>query len=222
MPGQAVLYPSPRSLGAPVADRPRPRATFSILAVDSHELVLLGFRALFSTQAWAGRYWEAADAPRARAVARQHEPDVALVDLQLEDESPAKLCKEIHQCSPETKLLLLSLTDTISARSARVMGAAGSVPKNWASRDIAGAVRMVGLGMCFFAQPAAPGPHILSGREHQVLEMIADGSTNREIGERLFLSTNTIKGHTRTLFKKLPARNRAEAILRGQALGLLF
>jgi two-component system response regulator DesR len=80
---------------------------------------------------------------------------------------------------------------------------------------------MVGLGMTVFA-PEADGEHaMLSERERQVLEMIASGSTNREIAERLFLSPHTVKDHTSALYRKIGARNRAQAILRAQRLGIL-
>jgi two-component system response regulator DesR len=80
---------------------------------------------------------------------------------------------------------------------------------------------MVGLGMTVFAPSAQQPPNVLSDREWEVLQQIADGATNREIAERLYLSPHTVKDHTRTLYKKMKARNRAEAILRAQRMGLL-
>jgi two-component system response regulator DesR len=67
------------------------------------------------------------------------------------------------------------------------------------------------------SQPAPP----LSERERQVLEAVAAGATNREIAERLFLSPHTVKEHTSALYRKLGARNRAEAVRRAQRVGLL-
>jgi two-component system response regulator DesR len=64
-------------------------------------------------------------------------------------------------------------------------------------------------------------PNLLTEREREVLGMIAGGATNREIAERLYLSPHTVKDHTSTLYKKMNARNRAEAIVRAQRLGLL-
>jgi two-component system response regulator DesR len=80
---------------------------------------------------------------------------------------------------------------------------------------------MVGLGMTVFAPEAEGDGAMLSERERQVLEMIASGSTNREIAERLFLSPHTVKDHTSALYRKIGARNRAQAILRAQRLGML-
>jgi DNA-binding NarL/FixJ family response regulator len=67
-------------------------------------------------------------------------------------------------------------------------------------------------------QPAGPG---LSPREQEVLELVATGATNREIAERLHLSPHTVKEHTSALYRKLQARNRADAVLRAQRLGIL-
>jgi two-component system response regulator DesR len=71
-------------------------------------------------------------------------------------------------------------------------------------------------------EPTAEQPvPLLTEREHEVLDLIAAGSTNREIAERLFLSPHTVKEHTSVLYRKLQARNRAEAVQRAQRIGLL-
>jgi two-component system response regulator DesR len=75
--------------------------------------------------------------------------------------------------------------------------------------------------MTVFAPESEIEGAMLSERERQVLEMIAAGSTNREIAERLFLSPHTVKDHTSALYRKVGARNRAQAILRAQRLGIL-
>jgi two-component system response regulator DesR len=118
-------------------------------------------------------------------------------------------------------VLLMSRSGGITAQSARAAGAFGSVPKDWSAHDLAGAARMVGLGMTVFAPDRDHHGTLLSERERQVLHLIAGGSTNREIAERLFLSPHTVKDHTSTLYKKVKAKNRADAIQRAQRLGLL-
>ena len=80
---------------------------------------------------------------------------------------------------------------------------------------------VVGLGMTVFAPDRDHHGTLLSERERQVLHLIAGGATNREIAERLFLSPHTVKDHTSTLYKKVKAKNRADAIQRAQRLGLL-
>jgi DNA-binding NarL/FixJ family response regulator len=83
------------------------------------------------------------------------------------------------------------------------------------------AVQMVGLGMTLFPPRARQPTTLLSEREREVLEAIAAGSTNREIAQSLYLSPHTVKEHTSALYRKLGARNRAEAVQRAQRLGLL-
>jgi ATP/maltotriose-dependent transcriptional regulator MalT len=95
------------------------------------------------------------------------------------------------------------------------------VPKDWEARDVARAVRMVGLGMTMFAPKADQPAPLLTERERGVLDLIAAGCTNREIAEALYLSPHTVKEHTSVLYRKLGARNRAEAVQRAQRIGLL-
>jgi two-component system response regulator DesR len=80
---------------------------------------------------------------------------------------------------------------------------------------------MVGSGMTVFEPTSEQPTPMLSEREREVLDLIAAGSTNREIAEQLFLSPHTVKEHTSTVYRKLQARNRAEAVQRAQRIGLL-
>jgi two-component system response regulator DesR len=80
---------------------------------------------------------------------------------------------------------------------------------------------MVGYGMTVFEPTAEQPSPMLSEREREVLDLIAAGSTNREIAEQLFLSPHTVKEHTSAVYRKLQARNRAEAVQRAQRIGLL-
>jgi two-component system response regulator DesR len=80
---------------------------------------------------------------------------------------------------------------------------------------------MVGIGMTVFEPTAEQPAPMLSEREREVLDLIAAGSTNREIAEQLYLSPHTVKEHTSAVYRKLQARNRAEAVQRAQRIGLL-
>jgi ATP/maltotriose-dependent transcriptional regulator MalT len=80
---------------------------------------------------------------------------------------------------------------------------------------------MVGLGMTMFVPTSEQPAPLLSEREREVLDLVAAGSTNREIAQALFLSPHTVKEHTSALYRKLGARNRAEAVQRAQRVGLL-
>jgi DNA-binding NarL/FixJ family response regulator len=163
----------------------------------------------------------ARDGGEATALARRYEPQVALIDLCLGDESGVDVCARVREASPGTRVLLMSGVGQMPIGAMRSAGASGFVPKDWDARDLAGAARMVGLGMNLFVPVQEQPARVLSEREREVLVLIAAGATNREIAERLFLSTNTIKCHTRTLYRKLAAPNRAGAIVRAQRMGLL-
>lgn len=202
--------------GAPVVER-----RLRVLVVDDHEVVHWGFRTMLGDQPWVERCLSARTGEEAVALAERHEPDVALVDLFLGDESGADVCERLRARSPRTRVLLISGAGRIMPNAAKAAGAAGFVSKDWPAADIAAAVRMVGLGMSVFRPHESPAGPALTDREREVLDLIARGSTNREIAGALFLSPHTVKEHTSSLYRKLRARNRAEAVQKAQRLGLL-
>jgi two-component system response regulator DesR len=192
-----------------------------VLVVDDHDVVHWGFRLMLGEQPWVERFLSARTGDEAERLARRYSPHVALVDLFLGPESGAEVCERLRETSPGTRVLLISGAGRISPTAAKAAGASGFVSKDWDAGDVARAVRMVGLGMTVFepAQDAAPG--LLSDREKEVLDLIAQGATNPEIAQRLFLSPHTVKEHTSALYRKLKVRNRAEAVQRAQRLGLI-
>jgi two-component system response regulator DesR len=192
-----------------------------VLVVDDHDVVHWGFRMLLTEQPWVERCLAARTGAEALELVRGFEPHVALVDLFLAGESGAELCEKLRASSPRTRILLISGAGRMSPAAARAAGASGFVSKDWQASEIVAAVRMVGQGMTMFPPKAEQPAPLLSEREREVLDLIAAGSTNREIAERLFLSPHTVKEHTSALYRKLGARNRAEAVQRAQRVGLL-
>jgi DNA-binding NarL/FixJ family response regulator len=192
-----------------------------VLVVDDHDVVHWGFRILLERQPWVTRCAAARTGEEALALAEQLQPDVALVDLFLGGRSGAELTAELKARSPETRVLLISGAGTVSRAVATAAGASGFVSKDWGAPDVVKAVRMVALGMEVFGPQPKTAPPRLSGREREVLAEIASGATNREIGERLYLSPHTIKEHTSSIYRKLEVRNRAEAVQHAQRLGLI-
>lgn len=201
----------------------RSAARLRVLVVDDHDVVHWGFRLMLSQQAWVARCVSAHTGAEALELARRYRPHVALVDLFIGEESGAEVCERLRAAEPATRVLLFSGAGEISAQAARAAGASGFAYKDWPARRIAGAVRLVGLGGTVFEQPAAgrTGALGLSERERAVLELIASGQTNPEIGETLHLSRHTVKEHSSSLYRKLGVRNRTEAVQRAQRLGLL-
>jgi two-component system response regulator DesR len=201
--------------------RAEPPVRLRVLVADEQEIVHWGFRSLLTAQDWVERYIGAQTAEEALELARAHEPHVAMIDVMVGEDSGAALCQRISEACPRTRVLLMARNGAITAQSARAAGAFGSVPKDWSAQDLASAARMVALGMTVFAPDREQPGTLLSERERQVLHLIAIGATNREIAERLFLSPHTVKDHTSTLYRKVKAKNRADAIQRAQRLGLL-
>ena len=191
-----------------------------VLIVDDHDVVHWGFRLMLSNQPWVERCISSRSAAEAYALAARYKPHVALVDLFIGEESGPEISAQLRERSPETKVLLISGAGRISPGAAQAAGASGFIPKDWGASDIARAVRMVGRGMTVFQPQVDVDGTPLSPREREVLDLISGGSTNREIAAALHLSPHTIKEHTSSLYRKLGARNRADAVQRAQRLGL--
>ena len=224
VPSTALVNGRPQTMGGrPARRRPGgpPQTRLRVLVVDEQEIVHWGFRSLLTDQDWVERYLAARSADEAVDLTRRYGPHVAVVDVVVGDDSGSALCRRLGEISPRTRVLMMSRGGGITAQSARAAGAFGSVPKDWNANDLAGAARMVALGMTVFAPDRDQAGPLLSERERQVLQLIASGATNREIAERLFLSPHTVKDHTSTLYRKVKAKNRADAIQRAQRLGLL-
>jgi len=190
-----------------------------VLVVDDHDVVQWGFRLLLERQSWVERCLAASSGAEAVQVCRKVKPEVALVDMLLGTESGAEVCEEIHQVSPDTRVLLISGAGIISPNVARAAGAAGFISKDWSAVDVVRAVRRVSQGHEVFAEAPLDSP--LSEREQEVLSLIATGSTNKEIAGHLHLSPHTVKEHTSAIYRKLGVRNRAEATRQAQRLKIL-
>ena len=192
-----------------------------VIVVDDHEVVHWGFRVLLAEQPWVERCLAARNAEEALALANTFRPHVALIDLFLGDDYGVDLCRAMREASPSTRVLLISGAGRMAPAAARAAGASGFISKDSDAREVVAAVRTVSYGMTTFPPKSDQPEPVLSEREREVLDLIAAGSTNKEIAERLFLSPYTIKEHTSALYRKLGARNRADAVQRAQRIGLL-
>ena len=207
-----------------MAEAQRSPERLRVLVVDDHDVVHWGFRLMLTQQPWVERCVSAHSGGEALTLAARYRPHVALVDLFIGEESGAEVCERMRAQAPETRILLFSGAGEISPRAARAAGASGFAYKDWPARRIADAVRKVGLGGIVFETPrggAASGAMGLSERERAVLDLMADGRTNPEIGDALHLSRHTVKEHSSAVYRKLGVRNRTEAVQKAQRLGLL-
>jgi DNA-binding NarL/FixJ family response regulator len=190
-----------------------------ILVVDRSDIVLAGFRTLLERQPWVRRCMIATDGPTALVYAEHFVPHVVLLDstlLELGGPLPGQFLAR----APSARVLLATHTGRLSSATTHDIGGSGWVAKDWPARDLVHAVRLAANGR---RVPTPPRGHDvdLSERERQVLSLMAAGATNREIGEQLYLSPHTVKTHSCSVYRKLEARNRAEAVIKAQRFGLM-
>ncbi len=192
----------------------------TVLVADDHELVLCGMRLMLGREPWVERCLLARDPDGVVAVADRFRPQVALIDVRLGACSAQEICLAVRQASPQTRMVLMTPADRVSPRTIAAIGAVGYVSKGWDKGAIVRAVRQVGAGRV----PSVAAPRRdsgLSARQQEILHLLSMGGTNDEIARALHLSHNTVKQHASALYRKLQVRNRAEAIGRAQAMGLL-
>jgi two-component system response regulator DesR len=193
----------------------------AVLIVDDHEIVHWGFRLVLSRETWVSRCIGASTPAAAIELTKRYEPNVALVDLMLGGTMGTDVSEQIRQVSPSTRILLMSGSGRIGVRAALSVGASGFVAKDLPPAEIVEALHAVGQGRTMFsAQREAPASD-LSQRERDVLVLVASGATNREIASTVHLSPHTVKEHLTSLYRKLGARNRTDAVQRAQRRGLL-
>jgi two-component system response regulator DesR len=154
-------------------------------------------------------------------VVQAHDPHVAMVSLPDAEPNALDIARAVIAAAPDARVLLMTGSHRVSPRLARSIGAVGVVPRSWPVGELVMALRMVGMGMTVFPELPDPPRQLLSPGEQEVLELIAAGATNADIGDRLYLSINTVKQRASGAYRKLGARNRADAVQRAQRLGLI-
>ena len=199
-----------------------------MLVVDDHEVVHWGLRLMLGEQPWVERCLSARNGDEAMVLLARYHPHVALVDLFVGQESGAEICERLRAESPNTNVLLISGAGRINPNAARAAGASGFISKDWPAADIAGAVRMVGLGMTVFrpSESTAGNPK-LTEREREVLDWIGSGRDEpRDRGAALPLPAHGQGAHVVALPQALgpqPGRGRAEgAAPRSDLVGARF
>jgi DNA-binding NarL/FixJ family response regulator len=206
-----------------------------IVIVDDHEIVRRGISAILQGDHEFQVVGEAADGKEALRIVRETQPDVALVDVRLPEISGIELCYRIQSEAPQTQVLILtSYLDGNVVRECIRAGAKGYVLKDVVSTDLRRSIRELVQGespvdpraarmMIHWLQegPEANTPDHFTLREIEILRLIAEGLTNREIGKRICLSENTVKTYIQGLYQKLDAHNRIEAVMRATKWGLL-
>jgi DNA-binding NarL/FixJ family response regulator len=218
--------------------------TIRILVADDHTMVREGLvRAMehagFEVVAQAG------DGETAVELAREHAPDIVLMDLSLPVLSGAAATRRICKDMPDTKVLVLSmLSDQLAVSSAFEAGATGYMVKDCTTTELVDAVTRVAAGEEVRSTSTIPeptscategtaqsagdvtawpnaSPQFVSPREVEVLQMIATGLSISGTADRLFISVKTVKNHLSSIYRKLGCHDRSQAVLRAVRLGII-
>jgi DNA-binding NarL/FixJ family response regulator len=192
-----------------------------VLLVDSQDIVHVGLRVLLGRQEWVTRVLSARRGADAVLLAERHEPGVAVVDLFVGEEYGINICSAIRERVPSTSVLLTSSSATLTQHAARVAGASGFIAKDCTATELLAAIRTVAAGGQRFVWRPEVARGLLSRRQQQILNLMAEGATNPRIADSLGLSVDTVKHHTTLIYKRLDVPNRAAAVHLAQRLGLL-
>ncbi len=204
-----------------------------VFLLDDHEIVRRGIADVLEEQPGIVVVGEAATAGEALRRIPAARPHVAVLDARLPDGSGIDVCRDIRSSAPEVRCLILTSYDDNDALFAAVMaGAAGYLLKEVRGTSLIEAVRQVAAGKSLL-DPAVTGrlltrlregaPHdarlaSLTDREREILGLITDGMTNKQIGERLFLAEKTVKNYVSGLLAKLGMQRRTQAAVYGSEI----
>lgn len=208
-----------------------PVKNISVLVVDDHTLFRQGLRRLFESEDGFSIIGEASDGEEAIRMAKTLQPDIVLMDLSMPNLNGIEATLKIKRILPETDILLLTMHDTpFMQEEGQRMGASGYVLKRSADRELFEAIRTVRSGKPYFQSLASkpveataerPSYDTLSRREKEILGMLANGVTNKEISEQLCISVNTVETHRKNIMKKLNIHNLSEIIKYAMAYGII-
>jgi two-component system NarL family response regulator len=202
-----------------------------VLVADDHALFRQALRGILSTEPDLDLIGEAGDGEEAVRMATDLVPDVVLMDVNMPKLAGIDAAKQISAAMPSTKIVMLTVSDEDSDLFEAIKaGASGYLLKEVDPAEIADAVRQIHAGQSLLS-PAVASKLVsefaamskradekvlrpsLTDRELQVLQLAADGLTNRQIGRRLEISENTVKNHIRNILEKLHLHSRMEAVL---------
>lgn len=215
--------------------------TIRVLLVDDQRLMREGLRVLLELEPGLEVVGEAGNGKEALEAYVAFRPDVVLMDVRMPEMDGVEATRRLRERHPEARIIILTtFDDDAYVFEGLRAGALGYLLKDVSGDELAEAIRIVMAGGAFLspsvarkvvaefsrlAPPARPPdeglPEPLSEREKEVLHLLAQGLSNREIAERLVLAEGTVKNHVTTILQKLGVRDRTQAALRARQMGLL-
>ena len=207
--------------------------TTRVLIVEDHQVVAEGLAALINDQEDMGVVGHAGSVADSITRVAELKPDLVLVDFRLTDGTGADAAAAIRQLRPETKLIFLTREDSDAARIAAIeAGASAFIHKSRAAQEVVDAIRTVAQGGSLFtprsiAQLLNTRREIeaqlerLTPREKEVLRLMAEGTSSRDIASKLGISYTTVRTHIRSLGSKLGVHSKLEAIVKARELALV-
>ncbi len=198
--------------------------TITVFLLDDHEVVRRGVAGLLEAEPDLEVVGEAGTAAEALRLVGETRPDVAVLDVRLDDGNGIEVCREIRSAHPDVACLMLtSYADDRALVDAAVAGAAGFVLKQVRGNQLIDSIRRVAagavllddatvrLGLQRLKQSEEGALDQLTAQERKVFDLIGDGLSNREIGEALFLAEKTVKNYVSSVLAKLGMTRRTEA-----------
>jgi DNA-binding NarL/FixJ family response regulator len=215
--------------------------TIRLLLVDDQRLMRDGLRILLELEPDLEVVGEAENGAEALEAYRQLTPDVILMDIRMPEMDGVEATRRLREADPNSKVIILTtFDDNEYVFEGLRAGALGYLLKDVSGAELADAIRKVAAGgsmiepsvarkvVAEFARLAPPSPEAtneliepLSEREIEILKLVSQGLTNKEIAARLFLAEGTVKNYVTSILQKIDARDRTQAAIRARELGLL-
>ena len=209
--------------------------TIRLMLADDHRMLREGLRRSMTEEGFQV-VGEAGDGEEAVRLAAKLQPDVILMDVSMPDVDGVEATRRIRDLIPETRVIMLTMhPDQDVVAAALRAGAAGYLVKDCSTEEIAEAVRLAASDDAAISADVAASmldevrrlpdepdeDRVVTKREEEVLQLIADGCSTTEVAEQLFISQKTVKNHLASIYQKLDARDRTQAVLRAVRMGIV-